>query len=93
MQKSLCFVVITMLILSAATLGLVSIGGDGRTLKGKNEKVNSDPSMSGETLRQSSGRDGHEPIRIDNDTDLKKTAQAEDWPGNGSEEAPYLIQG
>ncbi len=32
------------------------------------------------------------PIRIDNNTDLNQTAQEEGWPGNGSEDNPYIIK-
>ena len=34
----------------------------------------------------------HEPIRIDNDTDLADTAAAEGWQGDGSEGNPYVIE-
>lgn len=93
MQRSLCFIIMTMLTLSVAVVGLVSTGGDGHTLKGKNEKVNFDTGVSDEYLTQSSDSDSHDPIRIDNDTDLKNTAKAENWLGNGSEDNPYIIEG
>ncbi|MFP4050664.1 MAG: NosD domain-containing protein [Thermoplasmata archaeon] len=35
----------------------------------------------------------HEPIRIDGDEDLENQAQQEGWPGNGSEENPFVIEG
>ncbi len=35
----------------------------------------------------------HSPIKIDNDTDLRKTAQEEGWAGTGTEDDPYLIRG
>lgn len=35
----------------------------------------------------------HDPIRIDNNTDLNETAQSEGWPGDGSENNPYIIEG
>ncbi len=34
----------------------------------------------------------HEPIRIDNNVDFAKTAEQEGWEGNGSEEAPWIIE-
>ncbi len=34
----------------------------------------------------------HTVIRIDGDSDLNQTAESEGWPGNGSENAPYIIE-
>lgn len=34
----------------------------------------------------------HDPIRIDNNTDLNDTAQSEGWPGDGSINNPYIIE-
>ncbi|MFW5907297.1 MAG: NosD domain-containing protein [Candidatus Natronoplasma sp.] len=34
----------------------------------------------------------HEPIRIDNDTDLSERADQENWTGNGTSEDPYVIE-
>jgi len=34
----------------------------------------------------------HDPIRIDNNTDLNETAQTEGWPGDGSINNPYIIE-
>ncbi|MBS3816279.1 MAG: right-handed parallel beta-helix repeat-containing protein, partial [Candidatus Thermoplasmatota archaeon] len=35
----------------------------------------------------------HEPIKINNNTDLNDTAQDEGWPGGGNESDPYIIEG
>ncbi len=35
----------------------------------------------------------HEPIQINNDTELNQTALDEGWNGTGSEEDPYIIEG
>ncbi|MGM0404827.1 MAG: NosD domain-containing protein [Thermoplasmatota archaeon] len=35
----------------------------------------------------------HEPIKIDDDTDLNQMAMGEGWAGTGSEENPYIIEG
>ncbi|MBS3816007.1 MAG: right-handed parallel beta-helix repeat-containing protein [Candidatus Thermoplasmatota archaeon] len=35
----------------------------------------------------------HDPIWIDNDTDLSDQANQENWTGNGTSENPYLIEG
>ncbi|MEF8874764.1 MAG: NosD domain-containing protein [Candidatus Thermoplasmatota archaeon] len=34
-----------------------------------------------------------EPIRIDGDDEFREKAAENDWPGNGSEENPYIIEG
>ncbi|MFP4051357.1 MAG: nitrous oxide reductase family maturation protein NosD [Thermoplasmata archaeon] len=34
----------------------------------------------------------HQPIKIDNDTDLTNTAKEENWRGEGTEQDPYIIE-
>jgi len=34
----------------------------------------------------------HQPIKIDNDTDLTITAKEENWRGEGTEQDPYIIE-
>ena len=35
----------------------------------------------------------HEPISIRGDSDFIAQATTEGWPGNGTEECPYIIEG
>ena len=35
----------------------------------------------------------HDPIVIRNDRDFHDQAEDEDWPGNGTQEDPYIIEG
>ncbi len=39
------------------------------------------------------GYTAHDPIRIDNNSDMNQTAQDDGWGGNGSEGNPYIIEG
>jgi parallel beta-helix repeat protein len=77
---------ILLVIILLSPLLIVGNGIYSKTIQGNEENLNLDHAVV-------KAYDTHGPIRILNDTDFFNQATAESWPGDGSDETPFLIEG